>query len=326
MTVNIITFRKYFLHLIIAALLFSCGKKEKKVVGDIPVEKTKNSKTLEGNTISVDGLIANLEDSENDQVIVVAHRGDWRNAPENSIQAIENCIKMGVDMVEIDVRETKDGALVLMHDETIDRTTTGTGKVSDITWEYLQKLKLRDGIGHETPHRIPTLKEALTVAKDKILVNLDKSYDIFDKCYKVAEETGTQRQIIIKGAISNSQLKADFGAYLNKVFFMPVIRLKHSNSREIVDEYLNDLKPVAIEFIVPQDTIKMISYFDDIRAKGTSVWVNSLWPQHNGGHDDEKAAMNFSEYQWYLDNHIDIIQTDRPALLIEYLRSKNRHK
>ena len=78
----------------------------------------------------------NLKNSTNNYVLVAAHRGDWRNAPENSIQAIKNCIEMGVDMVEIDVRMTKDSALVLMHDNTIDRTTTGEGKVSEWTLDY----------------------------------------------------------------------------------------------------------------------------------------------------------------------------------------------
>ncbi len=281
-------------------------------------EKTEKS-------ISIDDLIANLKDSRNDEVIVVAHRGDWRNAPENSLQAIENCIKMGVDMVEIDVRETKDGKLILMHDETIDRTTTGTGKVTDLTWEYLQTLYLRDGIGHKTPHRIPTLKEALELCKGKILVNLDKSYPIFDKCFKVVEETDTKQQVVIKGAIPYEQVKEEFGTYLDKVFFMPIVRLNHPNSKSIVNDYLNQLQPVAFEFTVPQDTIKMIEYFDDIRIQGSSVSVNSLWPRHNGGHDDEKAALHPSVYDWFIENHIDIIQTDRPQLLLDYLRKKNLH-
>ena len=278
-----------------------------------------------GTSISIDDLIANLKDAQNDEVIVVAHRGDWRNAPENSLQAIANCIKMGVDMVEIDVRETKDGQLILMHDETIDRTTTGTGKVSDLTWAYLRTLHLRDGIGHKTPHKIPTLKEALELCKGKILVNLDKSYTIFDKCFKVVEETKTAQQVVIKGAIPYAQVKEEFGTYMNKVFFMPIVRLKNPDSRVIVDEYLDSLQPVAFEFTVPQDTIKMIEYFDDIRIKGSSVWVNSLWPQHNGGHDDEKAALNPSVYGWFIDNHIDIIQTDRPQLLLNYLRENKLH-
>ena len=274
---------------------------------------------------TINELLSNLENSKNDEVIVVAHRGDWRNAPENSLQAIENCIKMGVDMVEIDIRETVDGELILMHDETIDRTTTGTGKVTDLTWDYLQTLYLRDGIGHETPHKIPTLKEALTLCKGKILVNLDKSYSIFDRCFQIVKETETQQQVIIKGAIPYTQVKEEFGTYLDEVFFMPIVRLNDPNSRTIVDGYLNQLQPVAFEFTVPQDTIKMIEYFDDIRRKGSSVWVNSLWPRHNGGHDDEKAVLNPSVYNWFIENHIDIIQTDRPQLLLEYLRERNLH-
>ena len=275
--------------------------------------------------VSVDVLIANLEDSHNDKVIVVAHRGDWRNAPENSLQAIQNCIDMGVDMVEIDVRQTKDSMLVLMHDETIDRTTTGAGKVSDLTWDYLQNLSLRDGIGHETPHKIPTLEMALELTKDKILVNLDKSYSIFEKCYEIALKTGTVNQIIIKGVKTREEVHNVFGDYLDKIYFMPVVRLGETNANEIVDEYLKGDVPIAFEFLVPHDTIKFIERFIELREKGASVWVNSLWPEHNGGHDDERAALDPKVYQWYIDNDVDVIQTDRPQILLNYLRSKNLH-
>ena len=106
---------KYSLTLILALLvLVSCQK------------DTKNA-NLNNSPITINDLIENLEDSNNKEIMVIAHRGDWRNAPENSIQAIKSCIDMGVDMVEIDVRETKDGHLVLMHDETIDRTTNASG-------------------------------------------------------------------------------------------------------------------------------------------------------------------------------------------------------
>lgn len=62
-------------------------------------------------------------------VIVVSHRADWRNFPENSLEAIESAIRMGVDVVELDLQRTKDGKLILMHDSKLDRTTTGKGKV-----------------------------------------------------------------------------------------------------------------------------------------------------------------------------------------------------
>lgn len=275
-------------------------------------------------TSSIQDKIANLRDAQNKEVLVVAHRGDWRHAPENSLQAIQNCIDMGVDMVEIDIRETKDGHLVLMHDETIDRTTNGKGHVKDWTLDSLRTLRLRDGLGVPTPHGIPTLEEALLTTKDKILVNLDKSYNIFDKCYEVVKTTGTLDQVIIKGAKTREVVEKEFGAYLDEVYFMPIIRLK-PGSNQVVRDYVKHRQPVAFEFIIPRDTVGLGTYFTDIRKKGAGVWVNSLWPHLSGGHDDERAAIDINTYQWYLDNQVDIIQTDRPALLLEFLRSKKLH-
>lgn len=290
--------------------------------------KNETSKPLENNrnAITIDELIDNLENSNNNEIIVIAHRGDWRNAPENSIQAIKNCIDMGVDMVEIDIQETKDGHLVLMHDKTIDRTTNGTGFVKDWTLDSLKTLKLIDGLGAETNHRIPTLEEALLVTKDKILVNLDKSYEIFDKCFDVMKRTGTLKQVVIKGEKTRQELESEFGEYLDDVYFMPIFFLPKENLKEIVDDYLENRLPIAFEFIVPSDTLNIIEYFDDIRAKGSSVWVNSLWSHHNSGHDDEKAVMNPNIYDWFIENNVDMIQTDRPQLLINYLREKKLHR
>ena len=122
----------------------------------------------------LDRILYQLKNPSENNVLVIAHRGDWRHAPENSLQAIENCIAMGVDIVEIDVRPTKDGELVLMHDEKIDRTTTGKGYVWDWPLDSLKKLYLRNGANHPTHHKIPTLEEAMMAAKGKIMVNLDK--------------------------------------------------------------------------------------------------------------------------------------------------------
>ena len=91
-------------------------------------------------------------------VIVVAHRGDWRNFPENSLEAIDNAIKMGVDIVELDVKKTKDGELILMHDRTLDRTTTGKGKVEDHTLAEIKDLRLRNGCHIKTIYNVRTLE------------------------------------------------------------------------------------------------------------------------------------------------------------------------
>lgn len=294
----------------------SCkDQKSENTKGEAVEESTENS-------FSFADLQESFKNPHDNRVLVVVHRGDWRNAPENSLQAIQFSIDMGADMVEIDVQETKDGHLVLMHDETINRTTNGTGTVSQHTLEELKALFLKDGSGVVTAHKIPTLEEALLVAKDKILINLDKSYSIFDKCFEVLEKTGTLEQVVIKGNKTREQVEEEFGEYLDDVFFMPVLNLADTDIQEITDDYLTNLKPVAFEFVIPKDTFQLISSFKEIRQKGSSVWVNSLWPRLNGGHDDEKAVIDPSVYDWYIDNHVDIIQTDRPRLLIEYLKEK----
>ena len=70
-------------------------------------------------------IVAEIHDPASKYVVVASHRGDWRNYPENSIPAIESVIRMGVDIMELDLKLTKDSVLVLCHDHTIDRTTTG---------------------------------------------------------------------------------------------------------------------------------------------------------------------------------------------------------
>lgn len=266
--------------------------------------------------------MAHLRPSPASKVWVIAHRADWRNAPENSIQAIKNCIQMGVDMVEIDVQVTKDGHAVLMHDKTIDRTTTGKGIVKDWTLDSLRQLQLRDGLGVPTPHRIPTLEEALLVSKGKILVNIDKAFDYFPVCLSVAKKTNTLDQIVIKSFDSYDAIRAKLGTALDEVHFMPIVNLSKKNAIEVLESHLAHHKPIAIEFVFAKDDHPIIQKFAEYRAAGINVWVNSLWAPLNGGHDDERAALDPKVYDWYLKNHVNMIQTDRPQLLIEYLKQQ----
>ena len=119
----------------------------------------------------------NLLGNHPDKILVVSHRADWRNAPENSLQGIQNCIDMGVDMVEIDLKRTKDGHLVVMHDKTINRTMNGKGLVEDYTLAELKAMRLKNGVACKTRHQIPTLEEVMLLCKGKIMVNIDKGYD-----------------------------------------------------------------------------------------------------------------------------------------------------
>lgn len=106
--------------------------------------------------------------------LISGHRGGTtKGFPENCIATFENTLRHTPAFFEIDPRLTKDSVIVLMHDATLDRTTTGKGKVADYTWEQLKKLKLKDSDGKVTPYGIPTLDEVIIWSKGKTILNLD---------------------------------------------------------------------------------------------------------------------------------------------------------
>lgn len=262
-------------------------------------------------------------------VLVVAHRGDWRNAPENSLQAYRNCIDMGVDMIEIDIHKTQDNQFIVMHDATVDRTTNGKGKIADMTLADIKKLYLKSGHGVKTRHRVPTLEEVLLLAKDKILVNIDKGDNYFDEIYELLLKTGTEKQVVIKTydnlATIQSKSKNDI---IHKSIFMPIINLdKQEDAEVVVDNYLH-VNPPAFEVTFKTETPKLFRVLNKIRQSGSKLWINSLWSSLNAGHDDDLAVEEKcpdEAWGWILQQGATVIQTDRPMQLIQYLKKKHRH-
>src|SRR5690242_19634940 len=106
--------------------------------------------------------------------IVIAHRGDHRNAHENTLTALQKAIDAGVDYAEIDVRRTLDGHHVLMHDRTVDRMTDGHGAVEQLTLSQIQELHVHDLKRPQIPSdRIPTFTETLQLINGRLNIYLD---------------------------------------------------------------------------------------------------------------------------------------------------------
>ena len=261
-------------------------------------------------------------------VIVVAHRGDWRYAPENSIAAIEHSIKVGVDVVELDLQLTKDSVLIVMHDRQLERTTTGMGSVREWTMDSLRTMKLKNGCGIKTKHHIPTLEEALLAAKGKVLVNLDKADRYFDLLYPVLVKTGTARQIIMKGKRPAQEVLSLWGQYLDQVIYMPVVDVYKDDAKQKMKGYMEILKPAAYELCYQSDD--QIDYplqiKEDLRGKSL-IWYNTLWDTLCGGHDDDLALEDPDAAFGFLIDTLGarIIQTDRAELLLNYLKGRNLH-
>lgn len=267
--------------------------------------------------------------SPSEEILVVSHRADWRNAPENSIQAIQNCINMGVDMIEIDLKRTKDGHLILMHDKTLNRTTTGKGSPEDYTLYEIKELFLKAGHGQKTRHKVPTFEEVMLLCKGKVMVNVDKGYEYFKEAYAILEKTGTVNQCVIKSSHSYDKVVKENGDVLKKVLFMPIVHIDKEGAEQIIDDYIANLKPVAFELVFKDDSPEVLRLIKKVRDSGAKIWINTLWPELCAGHDDDRAVElkePEESWGWVINQGAKLIQTDRPALLLDYLRVNRLHK
>ena len=277
-------------------------------------------------TDRVAGIREKLFNPDSKDVLVVSHRGDWRNACENSVEAVRNASRMGVDIVEIDLGRTKDGELIVMHDDKVDRTTTGKGYVKDLTLAEIKQLRLRNGCNIKTIYKVPTLEEVLLEAKGKVMLNLDKAFDYFHQVYELLEKTGTANLVIMKSNAPAEDVQRDYGKYLDKVIFMPKVNLDDEDAIRKLNDYLRILKPVAIEFKFAHDTNPLPYEVKRIMAGKSRIWYNTLWDTHAGGHDDDCSLVNPDKGYGYLIENLGatILQTDRPAYLIDYLKHKSK--
>lgn len=297
--------------IILALAIISCGRQ--------PSETVSRAEMLRNMILSGDTT----------QVLVVAHRGDWRYAPENSIAAIEHSIEMGVDVVEIDLQLTKDSVLIVMHDAKLNRTTTGKGDIKDWTLDSIKTLNLKSGCNIKTKHKVPTLEEALLAAKGKVLINLDKADRYFDLVVPVLEKTGTAEQVIMKGSKPAGEVLSLYGQYLDKIIYMPVVNLYKDEARELMEGYMAELRPCAYELVYK--TQDQVAYPLELRHELSGkalIWYNTLWDTLCGGHDDDVALEDPDAAYGYLIDTLGarIIQTDRAEYLLNYLRSRKLHK
>ncbi len=288
------------------------------------------AKSEQDNLTRAQKIYAELHNPASKQVLVAAHRADWRNFPENSLAAIESAIQKGVDIIELDIKMTKDGHLVLMHDKKLDRTTSGKGLVSDFTLEEIKEMVLRAGQGVKTLHKVPTLEEALLVCKDRAVINVDHGYQFYDEVMALLDKYDMHDQVLIKGKEEPAVVKEKLASYEKNMMYMPIVDLHKEGKVEYLHSHFAEFPCIAYELVWKPD-------FDDrfeaaaaaILKNNSKVWVNTLWPVLCGGHDDDLAVQSpeYAEqvYGYMIKNGATLIQTDRIDLLMGYLRSKGLH-
>lgn len=275
-----------------------------------------------------EAIVAEIHNPSSRKVLVASHRGDWRNYPENSLAAIESVIGMGADIVEIDLALTSDSVLVVCHDRTLNRTTTGKGLIAEIPYDSVQRCFLKSGHGVATSHRMPTLREALELCKDRIVVNIDKGYQYYDLVQRLSEELGVTGQLLIKGKSPVADVAAKFSRYEHNMMYMPIIDILKPQGKALFAEYREKgIVPLAYEICWDRPAPEVETCMREVVAGGSKLWVNSLWASLCGGLDDDRAFDGdpAAVYGKLVDMGATMIQTDRPELLISYLRSRGLH-
>ncbi|MEJ2048399.1 MAG: glycerophosphodiester phosphodiesterase family protein [Calditrichota bacterium] len=128
---------------------------------------------------NIEELQQYLSFTRNEIPLIGAHRGGpMPGYPENAIETFQHTLRYAPCLIECDVRKTKDDILIMMHDETLNRTTTGKGKVSDYTYAELEKLSLVDNEGRVTEFKIPSFAEVLRWGKNKAIIEVDSKNDV----------------------------------------------------------------------------------------------------------------------------------------------------
>jgi glycerophosphoryl diester phosphodiesterase len=287
-------------------------------------------------------LIRRKLDDPRGGVFVVAHRGCHNPVPaqglpavpENSLAALEKCVTLGVDMMETDIRRSKDGVLVIMHDPTVDRTTNGSGRVADLTWAQLKVLRLRQNFGglmapQLTDQHVSSLDELLAAAKGRIMINLDIKEAIYPQVIAAAVRDGVADQVVVKSVVDTEEPPlADRQPYA-QVPYMPILfshpgRDPGELAKIAAVQVSGARRPPAIELVFldqPQfEAVRALARKADVRLWDntlTGVGVVSVFEL--GG--DIDALRDPAAWGRWIDQGVTVFQTDEPAPLLDYLKA-----
>lgn len=245
--------------------------------------------------------------------IVSGHRGGKENnLPENSIAAFENTLKHTPAFFEIDPRFTKDSVIILMHDASLERTTTGKGKVADYTWAELQQLNLKDAEGNVTPYRIPTLSEAIEWARGKTILSLDWKGVPYSATADLIKKHRAHAFVMV--GIQNFK-QAQFYLRENKDFMFAIFIDSQAKLDEVEKAGI-PLKQV-MAYVGSSDKPGNRALYDVLHKKGIMCMVAAAPVYDKLSSKGERK----SAYQQIIKNGVDIIESDLPIEVSEALKS-----
>lgn len=236
--------------------------------------------------------------------MISAHRGG-RNIPgypENSLEVFTHTLQYTPAMLECDINVSSDGMLHLMHDNTLDRTTTGTGRVQDTPWSEIASLFLVDDEGTTTSFRVPTFAQALDFAKGKALLSVDVKRGVdFRQVVNLIEEKNMIDYVVI---ITYNQEDAELVHQLNADLMISV----SIRSLEEWDRMRKSNVPYDRMVAFTGTRLSPKALFDTLHTHNIPAILGTL-----GNLDQRVASRNDRLYLNYIELGADILATDRPV-------------
>ncbi len=260
------------------------------------------------------------------EVITIAHRSCWKETAENSLAGVRRCIAIGVDGIEFDVRHTKDGVAVVMHDETVDRTTDGHGAVAALTYQQVKRLHLRAGRGGAnaapTGEHVPTLRRFLRAAKGQLLLVFDVKDWTQEETFEEARALGVAGQAIFFYECRDRALLNTIRPFWHQVVVFPIAFERDgplATSMAQCPSHPADLIHTKwtsagfLEAATPQ-----------IKARNERVWIATMFADDVAGHFDGDALAE-PENVWgtQIDAGANMIMTNEPAALLSFLHGRD---
>lgn len=224
---------------------------------------------------------------------IVGHRGAPGKAPENTLLSFEQAICIGVDWIEFDVRKSRDGVLVVIHDEMVDRTTGGSGRVRDMSFSELERLDAGAG------QRIPSLQQVIDLARGRVRMDIEiKEKGIEEGVVNAIMENGIERQCMVSSFI--------YGSIKRAKELCPAIITAAIMDRMPIDmeKCLNMLLGIDTRIMMLSKKIAAEPFIGEARRRGFAI---GIWNADTAAEIESYAAMS-----------PDYLCSNYPELLVEY--------
>lgn len=294
-----------------AVLLLACGEKSINQNGN-------EADYLSGEEAAFTIKLSGLSDTRDfyswtsDRIpMVSAHRGGpYPGFPENAIETFDNVLNYTPAIIELDVAMTRDSVLVLMHDDDLDRTTTGVGKVNEVTYDYIKGLYLEDEEGNQTDFKVPTLREALLWSKGKALLTVDIKRSVpFEKVVEEVRETEAEAYAAL--------ISYTFPAAKKLHYLAPELMLSVTiRNEEEIKRFENTGIPWTRVIAFTGVAERPLAFNQALHKKGVFIILGAL------GNLDRSAQSRGDElYASLVQKGADILATDRPIEAAEAIKT-----